>query len=308
MLQPAQPGVAAAAACAPPLRGTPARHLDMRGPAAHALLVPTSLPTRRGGGWGPLRRAPVQHLDMRGRPGLLRTTLEAQETRGLTRSDDLSRLLPSEASAGCCPQLASKGLRRCGVQPAAAGTGALGAHHEMPLLRALTWPPQALQAALLARGRTVRQAKLFFYAKMAEKGLATYERDGWGEFPTQVGLALLSSDVSKGGRDGLDSMLARRLGGRGELVGSSWLLLAAMCESNTLQLAHVRRWQVWVLASLGPRLSAAGCNGMHHLDSLAAFIPARRSTLTGGRSGPPPTAAPSCCVSTPRAPCAAPAR
>lgn len=33
---------------------------------------------------------------MRGRPGLLRTTLEAQETRGLTRSDDISRLLPSE--------------------------------------------------------------------------------------------------------------------------------------------------------------------------------------------------------------------
>ena len=50
----------------------------------------------RGGGWGPLRRAPVQRLDMRGRPGLLRTTLEAQETRGLTRSDDISRLLPSE--------------------------------------------------------------------------------------------------------------------------------------------------------------------------------------------------------------------
>lgn len=33
---------------------------------------------------------------MSGRPGLLRTTLEAQETRGLTRSDDISRLLPSE--------------------------------------------------------------------------------------------------------------------------------------------------------------------------------------------------------------------
>jgi uncharacterized protein with von Willebrand factor type A (vWA) domain len=79
----------------------------------------------------------VQHLDMAGRPGLLRTTLEAQETRGLTRSDDISRLLPSEA-------------------------------------------------ALLARGRAVRQAKLLFYAKLAEKGLSTYERDGWGEFPTQV--------------------------------------------------------------------------------------------------------------------------
>ena len=38
----------------------------------------------------------AQYLDMRGRPGLLRTILEAQETRGLTRSDDISRLLPSE--------------------------------------------------------------------------------------------------------------------------------------------------------------------------------------------------------------------
>jgi len=38
----------------------------------------------------------VQYLDMKGRPGLLRTILEQQETRGLTRSDDISRLLPSE--------------------------------------------------------------------------------------------------------------------------------------------------------------------------------------------------------------------
>eukprot|EP00884_Botryococcus_braunii_P013814 jgi/Botrbrau1/22433/Bobra.0091s0035.1 len=52
----------------------------------------------RGGGWGPLRRAPIQFLDLRGRPGLLRTVLEAQETRGLTRSDDISRLLPAEAA------------------------------------------------------------------------------------------------------------------------------------------------------------------------------------------------------------------
>lgn len=91
----------------------------------------------RGGGWGPLRRAPVQHLDERGRPGLLRTTLEAQETRGLCRSDDISRLLPSEA-------------------------------------------------AMLARGRTVRASKLLFYAKLAEKALQTYERDGWGEFDTRI--------------------------------------------------------------------------------------------------------------------------
>jgi hypothetical protein len=74
---------------------------------------------------------------MGGRPGLLRTVLEAQETRGLTRSGDISRLLPAEA-------------------------------------------------AVLARGRRVRQAKLLFYARLAEKGLQTYERDGWGEFPTQI--------------------------------------------------------------------------------------------------------------------------
>jgi uncharacterized protein with von Willebrand factor type A (vWA) domain len=91
----------------------------------------------RGGGWGPLRRAPVQHLDMNARMGLLRTTLEAQETRGLTRSDDISRLLPSES-------------------------------------------------ATLARGMTVPMSKLIFYSKLVEKSLQTYERDGWGEFPTQI--------------------------------------------------------------------------------------------------------------------------
>ena len=45
-----------------------------------------------------------------------------------------------------------------------------------------------MQAAMLARGRKVRQSRLLFYAKMAEKSLQTYERDGWGEFPTQINL------------------------------------------------------------------------------------------------------------------------
>jgi len=91
----------------------------------------------RGGGWGPLRRAPIQYLDMSGRQGLLRTVLEAQETRGLTRSDDISRMLPAEA-------------------------------------------------AHLSRGRTVRSSKLLFYARLAEKALQSYERDGWSEFPTRI--------------------------------------------------------------------------------------------------------------------------
>lgn len=45
---------------------------------------------------------------------------------------------------------------------------------------------RTVQAATLARGRTVRQSKLMFYAKVVEKALQTYERDGWGEFPTQI--------------------------------------------------------------------------------------------------------------------------
>lgn len=32
----------------------------------------------------------------------------------------------------------------------------------------------------------MRQAKLLFYAKLAEKNLQVYERDGWGEFPTNI--------------------------------------------------------------------------------------------------------------------------
>ena len=32
----------------------------------------------------------------------------------------------------------------------------------------------------------MRAAKLLFYAKLAEKALQIYERDGWGEFPTVI--------------------------------------------------------------------------------------------------------------------------
>ena len=177
----------------------------------------------RGGGWGPLRRAPIQYLDMRARPGLLRTVLEQQETRGLTRSDDISRLLPSEVqqrsgSTGCLPKwLTAEQLDNCTARQAAypwtcvglrvlelpvvLGNARCGWHaRRQPLSQMLSWPPRShctgatptavhsntVQAATLARGRTVRQSKLMFYAKVVEKALQTYERDGWGEFPTQI--------------------------------------------------------------------------------------------------------------------------
>lgn len=52
----------------------------------------------RSAGWGPLRRSPTQVPKDNAKDGLLRTVLEAQETRGLTRSDNISSMLPMEAT------------------------------------------------------------------------------------------------------------------------------------------------------------------------------------------------------------------
>lgn len=82
----------------------------------------------RGGGWGPLRRAPVQYLDMKGRPGLLRTILEQQETRGLTRSDDISRLLPSEVGSSYFLAIVGSSPKSVYVVTSAAGFRLSGAN------------------------------------------------------------------------------------------------------------------------------------------------------------------------------------
>lgn len=52
----------------------------------------------RGSGKGPLKRARA-HVEQAGRPmGVTRSPLQPEETRGLTRSGDLSSMLPSEAA------------------------------------------------------------------------------------------------------------------------------------------------------------------------------------------------------------------
>lgn len=56
-----------------------------------------------------------QFLDLNARPGLLRTILEAQETRGLTRSDDISRLLPGEAALLARGRQVRSGAPWCGL-------------------------------------------------------------------------------------------------------------------------------------------------------------------------------------------------
>lgn len=51
----------------------------------------------RGGGKGPIRRAPQQIFSSGMPPGVLRSEESPEETRGLTRSGDISRMLPVEA-------------------------------------------------------------------------------------------------------------------------------------------------------------------------------------------------------------------
>eukprot|EP00891_Asterochloris_glomerata_P001609 jgi/Astpho2/1609/e_gw1.00028.9.1_t len=51
----------------------------------------------RAGGVGPLRRAPEEVRKAGRPPGLIRSPLQPEETRGIARSGDLSRMLPFEA-------------------------------------------------------------------------------------------------------------------------------------------------------------------------------------------------------------------
>lgn len=62
----------------------------------------------RGGGRGPLRRGPRQRAQRGASPGVVRSPTEPLETRGLTRSDDLSRMLPSEAALLATGQRAAR--------------------------------------------------------------------------------------------------------------------------------------------------------------------------------------------------------
>ena len=80
---------------------------------------------------------------------------------------------------------------------------ALGSWHETPDLI----EPLHVQAAMLARGRQVRQSRLLFYAKLAEKALQTYERDGWGEFPTHINLDRREVRSESQGEDQFQSCL-----------------------------------------------------------------------------------------------------
>lgn len=121
----------------------------------------------RGGGKGPLKRAPQQLYKSGNPPGVIRTEQSPEETRGLTRSGDLSRMLPMETHL-----LAAGWPRRGRDLPEVARTSRGQS----------TSPVQGNEEASGgSREDGSRACRLLFMARRAERQLMSYERAGWAE-------------------------------------------------------------------------------------------------------------------------------
>ena len=94
----------------------------------------------RGGGKGPIRRAPQQIFSSGMPPGVIRSEESPEETRGLTRSGDISRMLPIEARLLASSRIQEKSGKD---------------------------------------SRTSKTSRRLFMAKRAERMLLSYERAGW---------------------------------------------------------------------------------------------------------------------------------
>lgn len=116
----------------------------------------------RGGGKGPLRRAPEEVYAVKRPPGVIRSPLVPEEVRGLHRSGNLTQMLPAEAAlmaVGWPRRPAAEADERAGDAGGAAveeGVGESEAEEE----------------------RGSHPARLLFMARLAEKGLMSYERAG----------------------------------------------------------------------------------------------------------------------------------
>eukprot|EP00775_Hariotina_reticulata_P007193 gene7193-7407_t len=119
----------------------------------------------RSGGKGPLRRAPEEVEAPRFPPGVVRSPLQPEEVRGLTRSGELSRMLPSEMAL-----LAHGWPRKLFHQPAPAAAvqeAGTADSRDAQLIEEEYYLPGAHAARMLHRVRR------------AERMLLSYERCGW---------------------------------------------------------------------------------------------------------------------------------
>ncbi|KAL4527328.1 hypothetical protein Ndes2526B_g08972 [Nannochloris sp. 'desiccata'] len=123
----------------------------------------------RGGGKGPLKKAPQQLYKTGAPPGVIRTEQSPEETRGLTRSGDLSRMLPMEAHllAAGWPRR-NKNIRNSNNGNGERELSSVNAEDEDSGL-----PGKEDEGS--------RACRLLFMARRAERQLMSYERTGWSE-------------------------------------------------------------------------------------------------------------------------------
>jgi uncharacterized protein with von Willebrand factor type A (vWA) domain len=142
----------------------------------------------RGGGKGPLRRAPEELEQPRAPFGVVRSPLQPEEVRGLARSGDLSRMLPSEImlmahgwprkASGATAAAAGAGSSSSGSGSGTEGDGSGGA-------RAGPKDPTSISVELESLDEAeyylpgARAARMLHRARRAERMLLSYERTGW---------------------------------------------------------------------------------------------------------------------------------
>jgi hypothetical protein len=128
----------------------------------------------RGGGKGPLRRAPEEVFATRNLPGVIRSALVPEQVQGLYKSGSLTQMLPSEAGlmAMGWPRHAHRHREGC---HGGAGAG-VGAGAALDAAECSSDGESTADEIVEARGS--HPARLLFKARLAEKGLLSYERAG----------------------------------------------------------------------------------------------------------------------------------
>ncbi|GBF88932.1 hypothetical protein Rsub_01431 [Raphidocelis subcapitata] len=149
----------------------------------------------RGGGKGPLRRAPEELEESRAPPGVVRSPLQPEEVRGLARSGDLSRMLPSEIMlmAHGWPRKpagsnSGSGAAAAAAAAAADGNGTSSSNGSGNGSSGST--PGAVDPASISLELEsldeeeyylpgARAARMLHRVRRAERMLLSYERTGW---------------------------------------------------------------------------------------------------------------------------------
>jgi uncharacterized protein with von Willebrand factor type A (vWA) domain len=166
----------------------------------------------RAGGKGPMRRAPKQVYASRHPPGVLRSELFPEQVRGLTKGGDLTQMLPAEVA-----------------------------------MLAMGWPREhgdSDEDEVTSRGS--HPARLLFMARLAEKGLLSYQREGWvDDEPARVTRHLEVRPATELGPIIVCLDTSGSMRGPREVVAKSLVL-------ECMRGAHAQRRKCFVYAFSGP--------------------------------------------------------